>query len=246
MLALGVRHYHAFRDLKYADRDASEFADRLKRQEGVIFGKVQVNPLLNEQATKTEIEDGIETGFGDRLPRATSASSSCPATARTTCKVTTSSCRTTSTTSSCSPPPSPRTACARPSTARSLGLFFLAAPTAAQRPAQPAPRLTSTAWSTNSPAPGRGVVVFASSTGTQLSIELDAPYRHGAFSQALIEALDGGTTSTSADYNNDGAISTDELAVYIRNRVKALTRGDQTPVTAKPDATPDFPIAITR
>ena len=93
---------------------------------------------------------------------------------------------------------------------------------------------------------GRGVVVFASSTGTQLSIELDDPYRHGAFSQALIEALDGGTTSESADYNNDGAISTDELAVYIRNRVKALTRSDQTPVTAKPDATPDFPLAALR
>ena len=97
VLAVGVRHYRAFPDLKYADRDASEFAGRLKRQEGVIFGKVQVNALLNAQATKRRSRTA-STGSDGRSPRVTSASSSCPATARTTYRATTSSCRTTSTT----------------------------------------------------------------------------------------------------------------------------------------------------
>ena len=248
VLAVGVRHYRAFRDLKYADRDASEFAGRLKRQEGVIFGKVQVNALLNEQATKTEIEKGIDwlrrqvtegdigvvflSGHGKNdlqgdyffLPYdvddvelfATAVSKDS----------------------------------LRKTFDHTVGKVVVFLDTCHAGGVQMA--------STKGAAPdinglvnelaraGRGVVVFASSTGTQLSIELDDPYRHGAFSQALIEALDGGTKSESADYNNDGAISTDELAVYIRNRVKALTRNDQTPVTAKPDATPDFPLAALR
>jgi hypothetical protein len=36
------------------------------------------------------------------------------------------------------------------------------------------------------------------------------------------------------------------LDLYISERVKTLTRGEQTPVTTKPPNTPDFPVAVRR
>ena len=80
---------------------------------------------------------------------------------------------------------------------------------------------------------GQGVAVFASSTGNQLSLELDE-HRHGAFTVALPEGLDG-----RADLD-DRVISTNELDLYVSNRVKQLTKGEQQPATAKPDTTPDL------
>ena len=80
---------------------------------------------------------------------------------------------------------------------------------------------------------GQGVVVFASSTENQVSLELDE-HRHGAFALALLEGLDG-----RAD-RDDRVISTNELDLYVSNRVKELTKGEQHPATAKPDTTPDL------
>jgi uncharacterized caspase-like protein len=85
---------------------------------------------------------------------------------------------------------------------------------------------------------GRGAVVFASSTGNQVSVELDQ-YKHGAFTTALLEGLAG-----QADYTKDGIISTDELSLYVSERVKSLTNGDQMPVTIKPDTTPDLRLFV--
>jgi len=34
------------------------------------------------------------------------------------------------------------------------------------------------------------------------------------------------------------------LDLYISDRVKELTKGQQTPVTAKPETVPDFPVAV--
>jgi uncharacterized caspase-like protein len=85
---------------------------------------------------------------------------------------------------------------------------------------------------------GRGAVVFASSTGNQVSLELDK-YQHGAFTAALLEGLAG-----QADYTRDGTISTDELSLYVSDRVKKLTNGDQMPVTGKPDTTPDLRLFV--
>jgi hypothetical protein len=243
VLAVGVRDYHAFRDLKYADRDADQFVARLKRQEGRLFAKVQVKPLLNKDATKTEIEKGIDwirrqvtegdvgvvflSGHGKNglrgdyffLPHdvndielfATAVSKDS----------------------------------LRKTFDSTVGKVVVFLDTCHAGNVQ----MASTKGATPDidglvnelSLAGRGVVVFASSTGAQLSLELDE-YRHGAFTQALLEAFDGGTASFRSDQDGDGAVSTDELAVYIRNRVKEFTRNDQTPVTAKPDATPDFPL----
>jgi hypothetical protein len=79
-----------------------------------------------------------------------------------------------------------------------------------------------------------GIIVFASSTGRELSLELD-PFQHGAFTQALLEGFRG-----RADYTQDAFIDTAELETYLADRVKELTQGRQKPVTAKPEAVPKY------
>jgi uncharacterized caspase-like protein len=84
-----------------------------------------------------------------------------------------------------------------------------------------------------------GAVVFASSTGRQFALE-DPVWGNGAFTKALIEGLQGG-----ADYRKSGAITVNMLDLYLSERVKELTNGQQTPTTTKPQTIQDFPIAIT-
>lgn len=85
-----------------------------------------------------------------------------------------------------------------------------------------------------------GAVVFSSSTGRQYSIE-DAAWKNGAFTKALVEGVNG-----EADYKRTGKITINMLDLYISEKVKELTKGKQTPTTAKPNTVPDFPVALKR
>ena len=85
-----------------------------------------------------------------------------------------------------------------------------------------------------------GVVVFASSTGRQYSIE-DVAWGNGAFTKALVEGVSG-----KADYTGKGRISIASLDLWLSERVQELTGGRQTPTTAKPRTIPDFPLAVKR
>jgi uncharacterized caspase-like protein len=82
-----------------------------------------------------------------------------------------------------------------------------------------------------------GVVVFASSTGRQYSLE-DARWKNGAFTKALVEGLSG-----KADFTKDNKITINELDLYLSERVKELTDNQQTPTTTKPKTIQDFPVA---
>ena len=83
-----------------------------------------------------------------------------------------------------------------------------------------------------------GVVVFASSTGKQYSLE-NPSWNNGAFTKALVEGLSG-----KADLFNTSRITINTLDAYIANRVKELTQNKQTPTTSKPATIQDFPIAV--
>jgi WD40 repeat protein len=85
-----------------------------------------------------------------------------------------------------------------------------------------------------------GAVVFASSTGKQYSFE-DPTWGNGAFTKATVEGIEG-----KADYTGKGRITINMLDLYISERVKELTKGKQTPATAKPKTIPDFPLALKR
>ena len=83
-----------------------------------------------------------------------------------------------------------------------------------------------------------GAVVFASSTGNQYSQE-DPEWENGAFTEALVEGLNGARAE-------GGRVTINLLAFHISERVKELTKGTQTPPVPKPSnaAVGDFPIAV--
>ena len=83
-----------------------------------------------------------------------------------------------------------------------------------------------------------GAVVFASSTGKQDSME-NPVWGNGAFTKALVEALNG-----KAAYGGSKKITINMLDLYLSERVKELTKGQQTPTTTKPLTIQDFPVAI--
>jgi len=82
-----------------------------------------------------------------------------------------------------------------------------------------------------------GVVILAASTGREFSVE-HSDWGHGAFTKALIEALEQG----QADYSKDGVINLRELDMYVADRVEALTDNQQHPTTQKPSTISRFPI----
>jgi WD40 repeat protein len=86
-----------------------------------------------------------------------------------------------------------------------------------------------------------GLVAYAASTGREFSIEND-DWQHGAFTKALIEAIGEG----KADVTHKGKITTALLDAYLAERVKELTGGEQHPVMSRPDAVPDFPLALVK
>ena len=83
-----------------------------------------------------------------------------------------------------------------------------------------------------------GAVVFSSATGRQYALENQA-WGNGAFTKGAVEGLQG-----KADYGATGRITLNMLDLYISERVKELTQGQQTPTTVKPPNVPDFPVAM--
>lgn len=85
-----------------------------------------------------------------------------------------------------------------------------------------------------------GVIVFAAATGRQFAQE-SATWRNGVFTLSLIEGIGG-----KADNARSGRVTHKMLDLYTSERVKALTKGAQSPVTIVPQGIPDFPLAISR
>lgn len=81
------------------------------------------------------------------------------------------------------------------------------------------------------------VVVFAASTGSQLSQESNR-WKNGVFTKAVVEGLRG-----KADYRQDGNIMVSNLETYVSARVRELTGEAQTPATAKPKSVTDLLMA---
>jgi uncharacterized caspase-like protein len=85
-----------------------------------------------------------------------------------------------------------------------------------------------------------GAVVFSSATGKQYALE-NVEWGNGAFTKGVVEGLRG-----KADYRSTGRITVNMLDLYVSERVKELTKGQQTPTTVKPPNVPDFPVALMR
>ncbi len=85
-----------------------------------------------------------------------------------------------------------------------------------------------------------GAITFTSSTGKEFSLE-DQAWGNGAFTKAVIEGLNG-----KAAINGKNKITIKSLDAYISERVKELTKGKQHPTSVSPPNVPDFPIAVTQ
>ncbi len=86
-----------------------------------------------------------------------------------------------------------------------------------------------------------GLVVFASSTGNQVSYE-NPQWGNGAFTKALIEGLQGKADYSLKDLPSDSQVWVNELNLYLSQRVPELTSGSQTPSIGIPKTIKDFPI----
>lgn len=82
-----------------------------------------------------------------------------------------------------------------------------------------------------------GSTIIASSAGKEYSLESNE-WKNGVFTFALKEGL----LNHKADKNKDNLISVTELKLYLFNRVKELTNGDQTPTVRRENLQQDSPI----
>jgi hypothetical protein len=82
-------------------------------------------------------------------------------------------------------------------------------------------------------APENSVIVFASSTGKQESLER-SDWGNGAFTKVLLQGLDGGARLPSTP-----AVTTRSLSPFVHDGVSRLTQGLQSPVAIIPDSVPE-------
>jgi WD40 repeat protein len=239
VLAIGISRYQDARlTLGLAAKDAEDFTAALQRQQGSLYREVEVKLLTDATATKGNILDGLEWlerqttskdvaavflaghGVNDRngdyyfLPVDADAERL------------------------------KRTGVAftdlKNTVSRLPGkvLFFIDTCHAGNIMGQQRGLTDITRVVNELASAENGVVVFAASTGNQYSIE-NQDWGNGAFTKALVEGLYG-----KADYPGAGRITVTMLDLYLSERVKELTKGQQTPTTIKPHSIPDFPVAL--
>jgi len=242
VLAVGVSRYaNAEYNLGFPAKDARDFADVMRRQQGILYREVVVKLLVDTQATRDEVVDGLDwirqqttskdvamvflAGHGvyDAIGRYFF----CP--------------------HNIDPDKMLRTGVAFSdikSAVESLAgktVFFVDTCFSGNVLGGSSRRLTLfdiNGFINELTSAENGAVVFAASTGKQVSLE-NREWNNGAFTKALVEGLGG-----AADYTRKGKITINSLDLYLAERVKELTRGRQTPTTTKPVTVPDFPIAL--
>ena len=87
--------------------------------------------------------------------------------------------------------------------------------------------------------PANGIVVFASSTGDQVAFESTAS-KNVVFTKAVIEGLNG---EGEAKFGRRNYITASMLQNFVKERVRDLTGGKQTPTINMPLSIPDILLA---
>jgi len=243
ILAIGVSAYRSkdIPKLAFAAKDARDFAQALQRQQGKLYKIVEAKIVTDEHATKDEIMDGLEwlgkqvtqhdVGMLFLSGHGTNDSSlgfvylpvdadldKLKRTAVTMADIST--------------------------TIRSMAgkaVAFLDTCHSGNILGSGQKGLSDMSGVINELASAEnGLVVFSSSTGRQFSLE-NASWNNGAFTKALVEGIDG-----KADEQHSGRVTYKMLDLYVSERVKTLTQGNQSPVTQAPGGVNDFPLALTR
>jgi len=241
ILAIGVSLYQDKNlTLQFAAKDARDFAQALEKQKGGLYRDVKVRLLTDAQATRDEVMDGL-----DWIQKET--------TAKDVAMVFMAGHGTNDQTGNYYFLPAnvdteklKRTGVVFSDIKNTLNslagkaLFFMDTCHSGNVMGSRRAQTDITGMVNELASAENGVVVFASSTGKQYSLE-DASWGNGAFTKALVEGING-----KADYTGKGKISINMLDLYISEKVKELTRGQQTPTTTKPQTIADFPVAVKR
>jgi WD40 repeat protein len=243
ILAVGVSHYADSNfNLKLADKDAGDFVKAMMAQKDLLYSEVVVKLLTNEKATKDDVLDGLdwirqETTFNDvamvffaghGINDQNNYYYFCPY--------------------NVDPGRLLRTGVAFSDIKKTVSaiagkaLFFVDSchsGNAIGLGARRGPLDINVVINELSSAEN-GVVVFSASTSSESSYEREE-WGNGAFTKALVEGLSG-----AASIGSTGRITYNMLNVYISERVKELTKGQQHPTMISPQTVADFPIAVKR
>lgn len=241
LLIIGVSKYPDEWKLDLAEKDARDFNHHMVRQAGKLYGSAVPRLLINEQANRQNILDGLRwlresvgerdagvvfmAGHGDRVGSAYYFIPGDPDVLPSRVDF-----KSTQEFDAWKLKNAPQRWIPGEEIARTLlGLkgraaFFIDTCHSGinARPGQTTnPDLTKALNEINEE---RGVIVFASSTGKELSQE-DPSWGNGAFTKAIIEGIRGG-----ADFRKDGLIRPSTLQSYVTDRVMELTKREQRPV----------------
>ncbi len=239
VLAVGVSDYaRAEYRLNLAAKDALDFADAMRVQEGRLYRKVHVRTLTNAEATRSAIArefEWLRTSVGAAdvamlfvaghgLNDKTGQYFFLPFDGQHERLVSTAL---------------PQTAIVSTlSKIRGKTLFFVDTCYAGNTLGALTQQRRQTEKMMNDlSASENGVVVFASSTGSEESEE-KREWGNGAFTKALIEGLAG-----KADFTRAGRITFAALNLFVSEEVRRITDGRQRPVFISPRGIPDFPLA---
>lgn len=243
VVAVGVSAYQnsTIQKLSYAAKDAKDFADTFKRQEGKLYSKVEVRLITDNEATRDNIADALDWlqrqvtqldvgmlflsghGYNDPVLGFTFLPVNADPEKLRRTGVTMADFKSALI-------GLPGKALAFLDSCHSGNVFGPATKSALGSNIDAAVNELTSADS--------GLVVFSSSTGRQYSLE-DPAWSNGAFTKALIEGVDG-----KADVKKSGRVTFKWLDVYVTERVKQLTQGRQSPVTQAPGGVNDFPLSV--
>jgi len=240
ILAIGVSKYkNSNLNLQFASKDATDFANIMSKQKGLLYSDVSVKLLTDDKSSKNNILDGLDWIVSETTSRDVAMvffaghgitdntgnfyympAEADPDRLRTTCVNSLEIQQSVS------------------AIAGKVVLFMDACHSGGVMGRRAAAATDIIGFVNELSSVENGVVVFTSSTGRQYSLE-DPSWNNGAFTKALVEGLAG-----EADLFKQNSISIKSLDYYISQRVKVLTKGQQAPTTIIPASISDFPIAV--
>ncbi len=245
-LVVGVGKFKdaSINGLKWAGKDARDFADALKHQQGRLYRKVEVKLLADEDADSGSILDGLTwlqrqvsqndvgvvflAGHGVTAPSGDYYYVPYNARIETVAGL-----------------PLPTRGSSVPDTEISHTLKQLAGNALFFFDTCHSGRASGMSFRAldynkliNEIAGSANAIVLSSSTGSESSLESEE-WQHGAFTKALLEGMAG-----KGLHYNPGVVTIDELNLYVKERVKELTQGLQHPVDLKPREARNIPFAM--
>lgn len=243
VLAIGVsEHRHKQINLEFAAKDANDFVAAMKKQQGTLYRDVEIKLLTDKLATRYEVLDGLDW----LRKQVTSKDVGMLFVAG---HGTHDSDGTYYLVTHDTDPEKLRASAVPQSDIKSVlgglagkAIFFIdTCHSGSVITGRRSLANNMTGFLNELTSAENGVLVFAASTGKQFSLERPE-WGNGAFTKALVEGLNG-----KADLQSTGRITHKALDYYIAERVKELTKGEQTPVTITPPyGVPDYPIAVVR